>query len=153
MFSDVLLPFDTPPAATLPTYSPQSLHSSNQNSGKTSTVPTIRISRATRALQWDSSLDREITDPKELLHLDEFLGNQVRMMEGHCMPPAPQHAKGGFPDSRVRFCSNVWCHQVNDLRTRTNHLSATERIFLNATMDFRETIKSMFSLQVGPGEL
>ncbi|XP_011485402.1 unconventional myosin-IXb isoform X2 [Oryzias latipes] len=98
--------------ATLPTYSPQSLHSSNQNSGKTSTVPTIRISRATRALQWDSSLDREITDPKELLHLDEFLGNQV-----------------------------------NDLRTRTNHLSATERIFLNATMDFRETIKSMFSLQ------
>ncbi|KAF6733988.1 Unconventional myosin-IXb [Oryzias melastigma] len=97
---------------TLPAYSPRSLYPSNQNHGRPNPHPTIRISRATRALQWDSSLDREITDPKELLHLDEFLGNQV-----------------------------------NDLRTRTNDLSVTEDIFLNATMEFRETIKSMYSLQ------
>ncbi|RVE62098.1 hypothetical protein OJAV_G00177130 [Oryzias javanicus] len=97
---------------TLPAFSPRSLYSSNQNHGRSNQNPAIRISRATRALQWDSSLDREITDPKELLHLDEFLGNQV-----------------------------------NDLRTRTNDLSVTEKIFLNATMEFRETIKSMYSLQ------
>uniref|UniRef100_A0A3Q1GTE7 Myosin IXb n=1 Tax=Acanthochromis polyacanthus TaxID=80966 RepID=A0A3Q1GTE7_9TELE len=84
----------------------------NQNSGRASRNPTIRISRATRALQWDASLDREITDPKELRNLDEFLGNQV-----------------------------------NELRTRIKELSATESIFLTATMEFRETIKGMYSVQ------
>lgn len=38
--------------------------------------------------------------------------------------------------------------QVNDLRTRIKELSPTESIFLTATMQFRETIKGMFSLQV-----
>ncbi|XP_030629434.1 unconventional myosin-IXb [Chanos chanos] len=40
--------------------------------------PTIKISRATRCKeQWNSSLEREITDANELRHLDEFLGNQM----------------------------------------------------------------------------
>lgn len=41
--------------------------------------PSIKISRATRVSeQWNTSLDREITNSNELRHLDEFLGNQVR---------------------------------------------------------------------------
>ncbi|XP_036409648.1 unconventional myosin-IXb-like isoform X2 [Megalops cyprinoides] len=80
--------------------------------------PSIRISRATRvSMQWNASLEREITNTNELRHLDEFLGNQV-----------------------------------NDLRSRGQQLSGTEHIFLDATMMFRETIKSMYSLskpQVG----
>uniref|UniRef100_A0A672ZLA6 Myosin IXb n=1 Tax=Sphaeramia orbicularis TaxID=375764 RepID=A0A672ZLA6_9TELE len=84
----------------------------NQSSGRASRNPTIRISRATRAMEWNASLDREITNPKELRNLDEFLGNQV-----------------------------------NELRTRIKELSPTESIFLTATMEFRETIKSMFSVQ------
>jgi len=65
-------------AVTLPSYSPYPYHPPNQNSAKANRNPTIRISRATRALQGDVSLDREITDSKELRNLDEFLGNQVR---------------------------------------------------------------------------
>lgn len=41
--------------------------------------PSIKISRATRVSeQWNTSLDREITNSNELRHLDEFLGNQVK---------------------------------------------------------------------------
>lgn len=63
------------------TFSKNTSHSNqttNQNSAKSNRNPTIRISRATRGLQWDSSLDQEVTDSKELRNLDEFLGNQVR---------------------------------------------------------------------------
>ncbi|KAI3374768.1 hypothetical protein L3Q82_021326 [Scortum barcoo] len=65
------------PAVTLPSYTPHPYHMPNQNSDRVSRNPTIRISRATRVTQWNVSLDREITDPKELQNLDEFLGNQV----------------------------------------------------------------------------
>ncbi|XP_061587393.1 unconventional myosin-IXb-like [Cololabis saira] len=99
-------------SVTLPRYTPDPYHVPNKNSGREKRNPTIRISRATRALQWDSSLDREITDPKELRNLDEFLGNQV-----------------------------------NELQTRIKELSATENVFLSATMQFRETIKDMYSVQ------
>uniref|UniRef100_A0A673WET5 Myosin IXb n=1 Tax=Salmo trutta TaxID=8032 RepID=A0A673WET5_SALTR len=37
-------------------------------------------------------------------------------------------------------------NQVNELRTRAKELSATESIFLTATMQFRETIKGMYSV-------
>ncbi|XP_041804694.1 unconventional myosin-IXb isoform X2 [Chelmon rostratus] len=99
-------------AVTLPTYAPHPYHMPNQDSGRVSRNPTIRISRATRVMQWNVSLDREITDPKELRNLDEFLGNQV-----------------------------------NELRTRIKELSPTENIFLTATMQFRETIKGMYSVK------
>uniref|UniRef100_A0A8C3AGE6 Unconventional myosin-IXb-like n=1 Tax=Cyclopterus lumpus TaxID=8103 RepID=A0A8C3AGE6_CYCLU len=74
--------------------------------------PTIRISRATRALQCNTSLEREITDTNELRNLDEFLGIQV-----------------------------------NELQSRIKDLSPTESIFLTATMQFRDTIKGMYSVQ------
>ncbi|XP_077414484.1 unconventional myosin-IXb isoform X2 [Vanacampus margaritifer] len=99
-------------SVTLPSYKPHPYKMPAQNSGRVPRNPTIKISRATRALRWNISLDREIQDPKELRNLDEFLGNQV-----------------------------------NDLRTRIKELSPTESIFLTATMQFRETIKGMFSLQ------
>ncbi|XP_070774290.1 unconventional myosin-IXb isoform X2 [Enoplosus armatus] len=99
-------------AVTLANYTPHPYHMPNQNNEKVSRNPTIRISRATRVMQWNVSLDREITDPKELRNLDEFLGNQV-----------------------------------NELRTRIKELSPTEGIFLTATMQFRETIKGMYSVQ------
>lgn len=41
-----------------------------------------------------------------------------------------------------------FCPQVNELRTRIKELSPTESIFLTATMQFRETIKGMYSVQV-----
>lgn len=66
------------PAVTLGSYTPHPYHMPNQNSERVRRNPTIRISRATRVMQWNVSLDREITDPKELRNLDEFLGNQVR---------------------------------------------------------------------------
>ncbi|XP_056248090.1 unconventional myosin-IXb isoform X1 [Seriola aureovittata] len=97
---------------TLPRYTPHHYHMPNQSSGRDNRNPTIRISRATRAIEWNTSLDREITDSKELRNLDEFLGNQV-----------------------------------NELRSRIKELSPTESIFLTATMQFRETIKSMYSVQ------
>ncbi|XP_028328146.1 unconventional myosin-IXb isoform X2 [Gouania willdenowi] len=97
---------------TLSSYTPTPYHTANKNSGRLGRNPTIRISRATRVQQWDASLDREITDSKELRNLDEFLGNQV-----------------------------------NDLRSRIKELSPAENIFLTATMQFRETIKGMYSVQ------
>ncbi|XP_029929747.1 unconventional myosin-IXb isoform X2 [Myripristis murdjan] len=106
---------------TLSNYSPQPYRMPDQGSERTRRNPTIRISRATRAEQWNASLDREITDTKELRNLDEFLGNQV-----------------------------------NELRNRIKELSATESIFLTATMQFRETIKSMYSVpkpQIGYKDL
>ncbi|XP_042284922.1 unconventional myosin-IXb isoform X1 [Thunnus maccoyii] len=99
-------------SVVLPSYTPHPYHMPEQTSGRDNRNPTIRISRATRALESNASLDREITDPKELRNLDEFLGNQV-----------------------------------NDLQSRIKELSPTENIFLSATMQFRETIKSMYSLQ------
>uniref|UniRef100_A0A3B3XL47 Myosin IXb n=1 Tax=Poecilia mexicana TaxID=48701 RepID=A0A3B3XL47_9TELE len=62
-------------AVTLPRFSPQSYHMTGSNESRVQRKFPY-ISRATRALQADASLDREITDPNELRHLDEFLGNQ-----------------------------------------------------------------------------
>lgn len=101
----------TDKAVTLSKHTSHSNQTTNQNSAKSNRNPTIRISRATRALQWDSSLDQEVTDTKELRNLDEFLGNQV-----------------------------------NELQTRKD-LSPAEMIFLTATMQFRENIKGMYSVQ------
>uniref|UniRef100_A0A3P8YAM1 Myosin IXb n=1 Tax=Esox lucius TaxID=8010 RepID=A0A3P8YAM1_ESOLU len=42
-------------------------------------------------------------------------------------------------------------NQVNELRTRGKELSATESIFLTATMHFRENIKSMYSISPQSG--
>uniref|UniRef100_UPI0037E73108 unconventional myosin-IXb isoform X2 n=1 Tax=Semicossyphus pulcher TaxID=241346 RepID=UPI0037E73108 len=97
---------------TLATYTPNPYHMPKQDNERVSRNPTIRISRATRVMQSNQSLDREITDTKELRNLDEFLGNQV-----------------------------------NELRTRIKELSPTEGIFLTATMQFRENIKGMYSVQ------
>ncbi|XP_030259724.1 unconventional myosin-IXb isoform X2 [Sparus aurata] len=99
-------------AVTLPRHNPDPYHKPSQNSGRATRNPTIRISRATRVMEWNSSLDREITNPRELRNLDEFLGNQV-----------------------------------NELQNRIKELSPTESIFLKSTMQFRETIKGMYSLQ------
>ncbi|XP_077580397.1 unconventional myosin-IXb [Stigmatopora nigra] len=99
-------------AVTLPIAKTHSYKMTPQNSALTAGNPTIKISRGTRVLRWNVSLEREIQDAKELRNLDEFLGNQV-----------------------------------NDLRTRIKELSPTENIFLTATMQFRETIKGMFSVQ------
>uniref|UniRef100_A0A8C3ADV9 Myosin IXb n=1 Tax=Cyclopterus lumpus TaxID=8103 RepID=A0A8C3ADV9_CYCLU len=63
-------------AVTLANYTPHSYHSPNQSSEMVRRNPTIRISRATRALQCNTSLEREITDTNELRNLDEFLGIQ-----------------------------------------------------------------------------
>ncbi|KAM9458988.1 unconventional myosin-IXb-like isoform 1-T1 [Salvelinus alpinus] len=46
----------------------------------------------------------------------------------------------------IRHLDEFLGNQVNDLRTRVKELSATERIFLTATMQFRETIKGMYSV-------
>uniref|UniRef100_A0A3B4XCH9 Myosin IXb n=1 Tax=Seriola lalandi dorsalis TaxID=1841481 RepID=A0A3B4XCH9_SERLL len=108
----VMLSLPLSPTVTLPRYTPHHYHMPNQSSERDNRNPTIRISRATRAIEWNTSLDREITDSKELRNLDEFLGNQV-----------------------------------NELRSRIKELSPTESIFLTATMQFRETIKSMYSVQ------
>ncbi|XP_074507892.1 unconventional myosin-IXb isoform X2 [Sebastes fasciatus] len=108
--SDNVSPSDK--TVTLPSYTPHPYHKPDQQSERVQRNPTIKISRATRGLQGNASLDREITDPKELRNLDEFLGNQV-----------------------------------NELRSRVKELSATESIFINATMQFRNTIKGMYSLQ------
>ncbi|XP_047224590.1 unconventional myosin-IXb isoform X5 [Girardinichthys multiradiatus] len=99
-------------SVTSPRFSPQTYQIPNVNNSRVHQNPSVHISRATRALQPDVSLDREITDPNELRNLDEFLGNQV-----------------------------------NELQTRIKDLSPAENIFLSATMEFRETIKSMYSLQ------
>uniref|UniRef100_A0A674PFG0 Myosin IXB n=1 Tax=Takifugu rubripes TaxID=31033 RepID=A0A674PFG0_TAKRU len=86
--------------------------SPHHNSERVKRNPTIQISRATRVMESNASLDREITDPQELQNLDEFLGNQVY-----------------------------------ELRTRIKELSPTESVFLTATMQFRQTIKEMYSLK------
>lgn len=99
-------------SVTLPRFSPHPYQMPSQSSGRPNRNPTIRISRATRPTEWNASLDREITDPKELRNLDEFLGNHV-----------------------------------NELKSRVKELSPTENIFLTATVEFRNTIKSMFSVQ------
>lgn len=65
-------------AVTLPRYSLHSYHRTNQDTERVKRNPTIRISRATRVVESNASLDREITNWKELRNLDEFLGNQVR---------------------------------------------------------------------------
>lgn len=65
-------------AVTLPRYTPHPYHRPNQDSESIKRNPTIRISRATRVMESSASLDREITNPKELRSLDEFLGNQVQ---------------------------------------------------------------------------
>ncbi|KAK2822634.1 hypothetical protein Q5P01_022699 [Channa striata] len=96
---------------TLPRFTPHTYRVANQNI-RADRNPTIRISRATRAIDWNASLDRVITNPKELRSLDEFLGNQV-----------------------------------NELQSRIKNLSPTENIFFEATKEFRETIKGMYSLQ------
>ena len=66
------------PPVVLPSYTPHPYHMPSNNSGRPTRNPTIKISRATRAIEWNTSLDREIKDTKELRYLDEFLGNQVR---------------------------------------------------------------------------
>nr|XP_020447008.1 unconventional myosin-IXb-like isoform X2 [Monopterus albus] len=98
--------------ATLPSYTQHAYQAPNQSGTRINRNPTIRISRATRATEWNTSLDREIKDPKELRNLDEFLGNQV-----------------------------------NELQSRIKKLSPAESLFLTATVQFRETIKSMYSIQ------
>ncbi|XP_016897954.1 unconventional myosin-IXb isoform X3 [Cynoglossus semilaevis] len=78
----------TDKSATLPRYSTNAYHA-NQSLGRASRNPTIRISRATRAIEWNTSLDREITDPKELRLLDEFLGNQVNDLQSRVKELSP----------------------------------------------------------------
>ncbi|XP_061098807.1 unconventional myosin-IXb-like, partial [Conger conger] len=47
-------------------------------SGHSRRNPSMRISRATRvAEEWSVALERKITSPRELCHLDQFLGSQV----------------------------------------------------------------------------
>ncbi|XP_013996630.2 unconventional myosin-IXb isoform X2 [Salmo salar] len=46
----------------------------------------------------------------------------------------------------LRHLDEFLGNQVNQLRTRVKDLSATETIFLTATMQFRETIKGMYSV-------
>ncbi|KAI7790960.1 putative unconventional myosin-IXb [Triplophysa rosa] len=85
---------------------------SKPHSSRPGQTPSIMISHsaARSSEQWNSSLNRVITNANELRNLDEFLGNQV-----------------------------------NDLRSRGKQLSGTEHIFITATMQFRENIKSMYS--------
>ncbi|KAG7259893.1 hypothetical protein CRUP_024061 [Coryphaenoides rupestris] len=62
--------------APLAILSPHPYRNPSQHSSRAHN-PSIRISRATRVEQWNTALDREITQSKELQHLDEFLGSQV----------------------------------------------------------------------------
>ncbi|XP_036411404.1 unconventional myosin-IXb [Megalops cyprinoides] len=48
--------------------------------------------------------------------------------------------------NELRHLDEFLGNQVNDLRSRGKKLSATEDIFITATMQFRETIKGMYSL-------
>ncbi len=93
------------PAVTLGNYTPHPYHMPNQSSERVTRNPTIRISRATRVTQWNVSLDREITDSKELRNLDEFLGNQVRSS------PEEQNLK------RSRFLTQVLFIALSNLDT------------------------------------
>uniref|UniRef100_A0A8C8HEW5 Myosin IXB n=1 Tax=Oncorhynchus tshawytscha TaxID=74940 RepID=A0A8C8HEW5_ONCTS len=48
--------------------------------------------------------------------------------------------------NELRHLDEFLGNQVNDFRSRGKQLSATEHIFVTATMQFRETIKGMYSL-------
>uniref|UniRef100_A0A672HL31 Myosin IXB n=1 Tax=Salarias fasciatus TaxID=181472 RepID=A0A672HL31_SALFA len=48
--------------------------------------------------------------------------------------------------NELRHLDEFLGNQVNDFRSRGKSLSATETIFVTATMQFRETIKAMYSL-------
>ncbi|XP_061634019.1 si:zfos-588f8.1 isoform X3 [Phyllopteryx taeniolatus] len=48
--------------------------------------------------------------------------------------------------NELRHLDEFLGNQVNDFRSRGKSLSATEAIFVTATMEFRETIKAMYSL-------
>lgn len=48
--------------------------------------------------------------------------------------------------NELRHLDEFLGNQVNDFRSRGKSLSATEAIFVTATMQFRETIKAMYSL-------
>ncbi|KAK6320461.1 hypothetical protein J4Q44_G00095680, partial [Coregonus suidteri] len=48
--------------------------------------------------------------------------------------------------NELRHLDEFLGNQVNDFRSRGKQLSATENIFISATMQFRETIKGMYSL-------
>ncbi|XP_011613163.2 unconventional myosin-IXb isoform X2 [Takifugu rubripes] len=48
--------------------------------------------------------------------------------------------------NELRHLDEFLGNQVNDFRTRGKSLSATEAIFVTSTMQFRETIKAMYSL-------
>uniref|UniRef100_A0A673BL81 Myosin IXB n=1 Tax=Sphaeramia orbicularis TaxID=375764 RepID=A0A673BL81_9TELE len=50
--------------------------------------------------------------------------------------------------NELRHLDEFLGNQVNDFRSRGKSLSATEAIFITATMQFRETIKAMYSLPV-----
>ncbi|CAL8279415.1 unnamed protein product [Lota lota] len=62
--------------APLAVFSHHPYHKPGQDSGRGSN-PAIQISRATCGEQLKAALDREVTNSKELQHLDEFLGSQV----------------------------------------------------------------------------
>ncbi|MEQ2164204.1 hypothetical protein GOODEAATRI_004233 [Goodea atripinnis] len=110
--------------------------------------PTIKISRATRVSeQWDASLDRVITNANEMRNLDEFLGNQVsknqREVDSSLNLFNQICGKRDFCEVQLLI---LLLSQVNDFRSRGKSLSPTESIFVTATMQFREHIKSMYSL-------
>ncbi|XP_015245227.1 PREDICTED: unconventional myosin-IXb-like isoform X1 [Cyprinodon variegatus] len=90
--------------ATLPRLSPQS-YQTNSNNSKVPRNTTVRISRATRALQADASLDREITDPNELRNLDEFLGNQVNELRTRIKDLSP--TENMFLSATMEFRENI----------------------------------------------
>ncbi|XP_073792321.1 unconventional myosin-IXb isoform X15 [Danio rerio] len=48
--------------------------------------------------------------------------------------------------NELRHLDEFLGNQVNDLRSRGKQLSGTEQIFINATMQFRENIKGMYSI-------
>ncbi|XP_064187765.1 si:zfos-588f8.1 isoform X4 [Anguilla rostrata] len=48
--------------------------------------------------------------------------------------------------NELRHLDEFLGNQVNDLRSRGKQLSATEQMFITATMQFRQVIKSMYSL-------
>uniref|UniRef100_A0A3Q2D9H0 Myosin IXb n=1 Tax=Cyprinodon variegatus TaxID=28743 RepID=A0A3Q2D9H0_CYPVA len=91
-------------STTLPRLSPQS-YQTNSNNSKVPRNTTVRISRATRALQADASLDREITDPNELRNLDEFLGNQVNELRTRIKDLSP--TENMFLSATMEFRENI----------------------------------------------
>uniref|UniRef100_A0A8C3AFG6 Myosin IXb n=1 Tax=Cyclopterus lumpus TaxID=8103 RepID=A0A8C3AFG6_CYCLU len=75
------------------------------------------------------------------------IAERFRHMRLHCLL---LHA---IPPSSVNnpvfhlFIIHHLCSQVNELQSRIKDLSPTESIFLTATMQFRDTIKGMYSVQ------